>query len=504
MLSRRKFLRQSMLFTGSLFSTCSARALFANTERKRPNIILIIGDDISVDDFGCYGHPNIRTPNVDKLADGGLRFTNAYLTTSQCSPSRCSVITGRYPHNTGAPELHTALPEGQPMFPLELKKNGYHCAVAGKWHMGVHWSRVFPDDYAKKAFDKIVDSGPGGEERWTECLRERPKEKPFFMWFASHDAHRSWSRDKNAKPHTSEDAIIPPYLIDTPAVRKDMAQYYDEVQRLDRYTGEVVKELENQGVLDNTIIIFMADNGRPFPRCKTRLLDSGIKTPLIIHWPAGLKQKGKVSHSLVSVIDLAPTTLEWAGLKPLKSFQGVSMKPLFSNPEASIRKYVFAEHNWHGQIAHERMVRHGDYVYIRNAYPNLPAICGLRGQCPQVELRTLAREGKLTSAQMDPLLEPRPAEELFNVSDDPHQIKNIVGEARHRTDLNYLRKLMDEWQRRTGDTTPPLERATKDSYNRWTGVWKVIEGSEGLLRPKGGIVPGQETKAEKINDPGPR
>jgi len=377
------------------------------------------------------------------------------------------------------------------MFPAILRQAGYYTAAAGKFHMG---------RYATSAFDKIVDSGPGGEERWVQCLQQRPKDKPFFMWFASHDAHRGWSPDKNAKPHTPEDAIIPPYLIDTTGVRKDMAKYYDEVQRMDRYTGSVVNELNKQEILENTIIIFMADNGRPFPRCKTRLYDSGIKTPFVIHWPNGLKRKGEVSHSLVSAIDIAPTILELAGLESPPSFQGMSMMPLLADPASSIRNYVFAEHNWHGQIAHERMVRHGSYVYIRNAHPQLPQICGLNRECPQKELRALADQGKLTSAQMDPLLEPRPAEELFNVSDDPHQIRNIAEDPEHHKVLEDLRKLMDEWQDRTGDTIPSLDKATPDRYDRRTG--RPIHGESG--RPRGGIVPGQTSGASRINDPGPR
>jgi len=470
----------------------TSRSSAERAESTRPNFVLIIGDDISVSDFGCYGHPSIRTPHVDKLAAGGLRFANAYLTTSQCSPTRCSLITGRYPHNTGAPELHSPLPEGQVMFPAILRKAGYYTAAAGKWHMG---------NYAKGAFDKVVGGGgSGGEERWVQCLQQRPKNRPFLMWFAAYDAHRGWSPDKEGKPHTPRDAVIPPYLIDTPAVRKDMAQYYDEVQRLDRYTGLVARELKKQGQLENTVIVFMADNGRPFPRCKTRLYDSGVKTPLVVHWPAGIKARGKVSSSLVSTIDLAPTFLELAGLKSPESFQGVSMAPLLADPKAATRKYVFAEHNWHGQIAHERMVRHGDYVYIRNAHPQLPQICGLDSQCPQKELRALAKQGKLTPAQLDPLLEPRPAEELFNVADDPHQVKNIAGNPEHRKVLASLRTLMDQWQKRTGDTVPPLDKATPDRYDRRTG--KPIHGRGG--RPKGGIIPGQTTGASQINAPGPR
>ena len=492
--TRRIFLQKCTIVAASL---SFASPVFAEKEKEKsesvpPNIILVIGDDISVDDFGCYGHPNIRTPNVDKLAAGGLRFTNAYLTTSQCSPTRCSVITGRYPHNTGAPELHMGLPKGQIMFPAILKKAGYYTAAAGKWHMGT---------YARSAFDKVVNSSPGGEERWVQFLQQRPKDKPFFMWFASNDAHRGWTADKHAKRHTPEDAVIPPYLIDNLKARKDMAKYYDEVQRLDRYLGEVVKELKKQNVFENTIIIFMADNGRPFPRCKTRLYDSGIKTPLVVHWPAGMKQKNVVSESLVSVIDIAPTILELAGLKLPQSFQGVSMTPLLADPKTSIRKYVFSEHNWHAQIAHERMVRRGNYVYIRNAHPELSQIIALTGACPNLkELRKLAKENKLTVAQMDPFLKPRPAEELFIVSNDPDQLKNIAGNPEYSKVMDDMRKLMDEWQSRTGDTTPPLDKATPDRYDRRTA--KPIHGKSG--RPKGGIAPGETTGASKINDSGPR
>ena len=490
LLSRRDFLCKAAIATTIPFVASSCA--FEKTKSAQPNVILIIGDDISVDDFGCYGHRHIRTPNIDKLSGNGMRFTNAYLTTSQCSPTRCSVITGRYPHNTGAPELHMPLPPGQVMFSAILKQAGYYTAAAGKWHLG---------NYAMDAFDKIVGGGPGGEERWVQLLQQRPKDKPFFMWFASYDAHRPWDQKKQAKPHTPQDAVIPPYMVDTPAVRRDLAKYYDEVQRLDRYTGYVVEELRKQGILDNTIIIFMADNGRPFSRAKTRLYDSGIKTPFVVHWPAGLKQKAQVCDSLVSVIDIAPTILELAGLKSPKTVQGVSFTPLLADPKTSIRKFVFAEHNWHTQIAHERMIRHGDYVYIRNAHPQLPQSIVLESSRPNLsELRELAKAGKLTTAQTDPLLAPRPAEELFNVADDPHQIKNIAADPKHRKALEDLRKLMDEWQRRTGDTTPSLEEATPDRHDRRTS--KRIQGKG--MRPNPGIVPGQTAGAEKMNDPGPR
>ena len=214
------------------------------------------------------------------------------------------------------------MPEEQVMFPEILKDNGYYTAAAGKWHLGT---------YARNAFDKIYGGGASGAEKWVDTLKERPKDKPFFMWLAAYDAHRGWDEKIELKRHTPEEVVLPPYMVDTPEVRKDMARYYDEVQRLDRYTGYVVDELEEQGVLDNTIIIIMADNGRPFVRAKIRLNDSGIKTPFVVHWPAGIEQSGKPCDSLVSVIDIAPTILDLAGITSPSTFQGVSFTRLLDS-----------------------------------------------------------------------------------------------------------------------------------------------------------------------------
>ncbi len=299
--------------------------------------------------------------------------------------------------------------------------------------------------------------------------------------------------------HTPEEAVIPPYLIDTPTGRVDMAGYYDEIHRLDHYVGLVVEELKQQGVLENTCIIFMADNGRPFPRCKTRLYDSGTKTPLIIHWPEGLKYKNDVTESLVSAIDIAPTILELAGLEPNERIQGTSMVPILKNLDKKIRDYAFAEHNWHAQIAHERMVRWQDYVYIRNAHPQLPQVCTLEDQCPAKELRAFHAAGKTTTAQADPIIYPRAAEEFFVLSKDPHQVENQVENPDYLDKLNHMRNILDEWQEKTGDTTPLLKDATPDRHNRESGE-RYYEGS----RPPTGELPGEARGAAMINDPGPR
>ena len=482
----RWFMRSNpALIAGLALSTCLA----ASPRSSKLNFVLIIGDDISVDDFGCYGHPNIRTPNVDRLAANGIRFANAYLTTSQCSPTRCSVISGRYPHNTGAPELHQPLPAEQPMFPLELKKAGYYTAAAGKWHLG---------ESAKRAFDRIVGGGPGGEERWLECLRGRPMGRPFLMWFASFDAHRPWQKDKGAKKNDLSDAAIPPYMADMPGTRRDLAEYYDEIHRLDRYVGLVVQQLEEQEVLDQTMIIFMADNGRPFPRCKTWLYDGGIKTPLIVHWPDGIDKPGAISSSLISVIDIAPSILELAGIESPNAFQGVSMIPILKNPQAAIRSYAFAEHNWHDIEAHERMVRWSQWVYLRNARPERAGLAPAHlKELSYQDLLAKREQGSLSEAQSEVFLKPRPAEMLFDVDADPDQLNNLVSNPEFVEPLAHLRRIMDDWQKRTGDTVP--EVLTSDIVDRQTGKWlgkwnKVPRGT----------TPGSERQATSIVDPGPR
>ncbi|VGO18737.1 sulfatase family protein [Pontiella sulfatireligans] len=485
-IKRSGFLSSALVALSFLFTTQLA------AQDSRPNFVYIIGDDISQEDFGCYGHPTIRTPNVDLLAATGMRFDNAYLSTSQCSPSRCSIITGRYPHNAGSPELYQYFGPEQVVFPELLKNAGYYTAQSGKWHLGKEPKRGF-------TFTKEKKTGAGGEDFWVQVLQERPKDKPFFMWFAAHDAHRGWNPDKDGKPHTREEVVVPPYLYDCPEMRDDLAKYYDEIQRFDRYIGLVVDELKKQGVYENTCIIVMADNARAFPRCKVRLYDSGLKTPFVVNWPAKVKG-GQVCESLVSSIDVAPSLIEAAGLKSPVNFQGVSFEPLLKDPTTRTREFVFGEHNWHGHIGHERMVRKGDYVYIRNAHPELIQFHSSGRDDPGIPYFELANAGKLKPEQMDSILQPRPSEELFKLSNDPNQFANLAGNPEYSQVLKEMQAAMDEWQQRTGDTVPVLKDATPDKSDRITNA-VLIKGA----RPKGDFdYPGKSTQANLINDPGPR
>lgn len=437
--------------------------------QQLPNIVLVIADDVSWDDLACYGNPSSYTPHLDLLATMGVRFDNAYLTTSSCSPSRASIISGRYPHNTGAPELHDTLPAGQLMFPQLLKDAGYYTALSGKNHMGPQ---------TKYAFDLISNGGgPGGQEDWKTIIENRPKEKPFFFWFAAHDAHRDWQIDDTGVSFDPDSIYVPPMLYDGPVTRRELAAYYHEVSRLDYYVGQLVSTLKNEGLWENTYLLFMSDNGRPFPRCKVRLYDSGIKTPLLITGP---NVNSAINQNLISAIDIAPTILTLARIDIDNRIQGKSFAQLLFADDYSLhRDFVFAEHNWHVFQAHERMLRYKEWVYICNAFPERPnyAAESTRHYPAGAELWDAYENGLTDSMHEDIFLQSRPIEELYNVHSDPHQFNNLVHDPDQGERIAFLRKVMDQWIQDTGDSVPTNPTEDRDDINgkRLPKKWKKGE-----------------------------
>ena len=472
-----------------------------------PNMILFIADDVSWNDYGCYGNAAARTPNIDALANGGIRFTQAFLTASSCSPSRASIVTGRYPHNNGrAAELHLPIAGNLPWFPESLRAAGYYTALSGKNHMTVDTSDGQPN--RPKAFD-LIDAGrapgnSGGHANWVKILEQRPKDQPFFCWFAAYDAHRGWDADKQwnsdeyGPKHDPARVQVPPFLVDNRETREDLASYYNEVTRFDYFIGQVVQTLRNQNELANTLILILADNGRPFPRAKTRLHDSGMKTALVAHWPKGIQQSGDC-HSLVSVIDIAPTMLSVAGIPIPSTFQGVSLQPTFEDLSNTTRAYAFSEHNWHDYEAHGRSIRDGQFLYIKNNRPQLawqgPAD-SVRSPS-HVALQRGRDADMLNSAQLDVFQSPRNPEELYVVADDPHQLRNLVESPEYQADLERLRRLLDQWSKATGDDVP--DKVSSDYFDRETG--KQLPIDDHAYR---GVTPGTDQAAHQINRPGPR
>ena len=508
--NRRQFLKMAGIAAVSGLAPNCLSAVSQTTDWQRPNIILMIADDVSFDDFSCYGNSYVRTPNIDNLAKNGMRFTNAYLTAASCSPSRCSIITGRYPHNNGpAAELHGPLPHHLALFPKMLKESGYYTAHAGKWHIGSSKAYVTADMPAIEAFD-VAGGGLDSDvltaaeyDRMLLRLKNRPKDKPFFMWFASHDAHRSFDADNLPNPHKPEEVVIPPFLEDTPETRKDLASYYNEISRFDFNVGRIMKELKRQSVADNTIFMIISDNGRPFPRCKTRVYDSGMKTPMVVSWPAGIPKTGSVCSSLVSAIDIAPTFLELAGLPASKTMQGKSFDKLFKKPDAPFRDYSFSEHNWHDTQAHRRQVRWQQYMYIRNAWPDKPMLESwdtIWSTPSGRALISLRDTGKLKPAQSLLFKLPQPVDQLYDCVKDPHQINNLADNPRYTDVIKKLRSIMDQWTEQTGDTVP------KDPTRNWSDSEAADKKQQYIPTDDFGkfrTSPGTECNAQFINVSGP-
>ena len=467
----------TIFLVGLFFMACTAKKEKHNLQSIRPNIVFIIADDMAWDDSGTYGHPTIQTPNIDKLARQGMRFDQAFLTISSCSPSRTSIITGQYPHNTGAEQLHWPLTADKITFVEFLKTSGYWTAQAGKWHMGAAIKDRFDvvKDVGTTGFQlspdgkKAIQNGDGsGCENWVSLLKERPTNKPFFLWLAAVDPHRPYVEDIIATPHTVKDVIVPPYLADTYETREDLAHYYNEITRLDNYVGQVVAELDRQGVSENTMILFISDNGRPFPRDKTTLYDGGIKTPWIVKWPKHVKPNS-ICNSLVSSIDIAPTFFSLAGLKPISSFEGKDFSSLLSNPETAIREIIYAEDNWHDYEDYTRAVRTKEYKYIRNFYSDLPNTPSADAfvSVTFMAMRKMKEKGTLNEAQLACFNTPRAEEELYHIASDPYELKNLASLPEYAQTLNSMRIEMKKIRELTNDSLPSFR--TPDEFDRITG-----------------------------------
>ena len=429
---------------------------------ERPNFIIFVADDMAWDDAGTYGNPIVRTPNIDQLAAEGMRFDRAYLTCSSCSPSRCSILTGRYPHSTDAGELHLPLPKEQTMFTKPLMDAGYWTAAVGKWHLGEEVADQV--DYRKPSSPEAMGRA------WMQALKDRPKGKPFFLWAAHSDPHRGYKPGAVDPPHDPADVIVPSFFPDTPQVREDLALYYDEVCRFDEHIGLTLELLQDQGVADNTFVLVISDNGRPFPHCKTRVDVPGARTPFLVRWPAKVKS-GSIAGNVVSTVDIAPTLLELAGISPLDSFQGTSFAPMLQDPTVETREFAFAEHNWHDYRAFERAVHSREFCYVRNWLPNTPGTppADAVKSPTYAAMKALRDEGTLPDAVRGCFETPRGEEFLFNVDTDPNCRNNLIDDPKYQEQRKELRLALDEWQDRTDDVFPGENALTPDGFDRETG-----------------------------------
>ncbi|MDX2035554.1 MAG: sulfatase [Isosphaeraceae bacterium] len=432
------------------FACCATGADGAD----RPNIVWIVGEDMGPE-LGCYGDPQADTPNIDRLAREGRRYTHAYTHAPVCAPSRSGLVTGIYPTSLGTHHMRSTMLTPPPLFTHELKKAGYFVAWPGK----TDFNFAVPKD----GFDTTVD--------WTKKPEILPTDRPFFAYInftISHESqirkidpkkYEEWmSRLGSTRRHDPSRMKLPAYTPDTPETRSDLASYYDLVSVVDGEVGKVLELLDRLGLREKTVVIFTGDHGRGLPRSKRWIYEQGTHVPLIVRWP-GTIAPGEVSPDLVSFIDFAPTTLSIAGAPIPERFQG---QVVFGPHAAPPRKYVYAARDRMDEAEDRiRGVRDARFRYIRNYHPELPYAqrIAYMEEMPTMRVwRELHAAGKLTPAQELFFAPQKPNEELYDVENDPDEVRNLANDPRHAAKLEELRKAMDAWQAKFGDLGAVPER----------------------------------------------
>jgi N-sulfoglucosamine sulfohydrolase len=438
-----------------------AASVFAQAIGKaRPNIVVLVADDLGWRDSGPYGNTAIGTPHIDALARSGLLVERAFGTTPQCSPSRISILSGRYPHATRTEDLHTPLPASERLLPSYLQADGYFTGHMAKTHYGPNAEAQFQwySPATASALPAFLDSAGA---------------QPFFLWVGFHEPHRPYARGLIPQPHSPAQVTLTPYLADAPGTRADLALYYDAITHLDADIGRMLAELERRKLRDNTLIVFLSDNGPPFPREKGTLYDGGTRTPLIFSWPGSLRAGSVYDGGLVSTVDLAPTLLEVAGVTPPQTMQGRSFRQMLTAPAAYAgRTYVFSERNWHDCDEHQRAVRSGRYKLIRtDAYTALPlcTAADIGASASFLDLRARAKAGRLTLAQRGLFEAPRARLELYDLAADPWELRNVADDPEYAKQVRELAAVLEEWVEQSDDF-PAAYRVRDDNTDRVTGV----------------------------------
>ncbi|MGH9939753.1 MAG: sulfatase family protein, partial [Blastocatellia bacterium] len=380
-----------------------------------------------------------------------------------------SIQTGRAVHQLEeGGNLHAFLPSKFDVYPDLLEAAGYSVGYArkgwgpGKFEMGGRKRNPAGPEY----------------ENFDEFFARLPKEKPFCFWFGPTDPHRPYDKGAGAKSGMkAENVVVPAFLPDTPEVRDDILDYYFEVERMDRDAGEIIKALEDAGRLGNTIIVWTADNGMPFPRAKATVYDGGSRVPLAVRWPAKVKG-GRMLDDFVVLTDVAPTLLEVAGLRPKPEMTGRSLAPLLEGQKQPGRDKVFLERERHANVRRGdlgypvRAVRTKDFLYIRNFRPDRwPAgdpekyfAVGDFGDIdggPSKELLIARKNDPAVAKYFKLATAKRPAEEVYDLRKDAGQLNNVAEKAEYAKAKKRLQAALDKWMRETGDP-----RATTDG-DRW-------------------------------------
>jgi len=471
------------LLASFLFSLCFASLA---TAQPRPNILWISTEDISPD-LGCYGDGYAITPNIDRLASQSARYTNAFSNAPVCAPSRSAIITGMYTTTIGSMHMRSKAvpPAGVKAFTEYLRAAGYYCTNNSK----TDYNFEAPPNHRPP--DTVWDeSSP--RAHW----RNRPdKSQPFFSVINFTVTHESQARAtpeqyaKNtarltpAQRHDPAKAVLPPYYPDTPKVRQNWAMYYDNITAMDYLVADVLKQLEEDGLAENTVVFFWGDHGRGLPRGKRWPYDSGTRVPLLVRWPGKIKP-GTVVDDVVMLFDLGPTALSIAGA-PIPSH--LQAQAFLGEQKKAPRDYAFAQRDRMDEVYDTvRAVRDKRFRYIRNFNPGRPYtqyLDYLEEMPIMQELRRLYKDhynalganygNALTPVHLLWMAPEKPPEELYDLTNDPHEINNLAKSSSHQDILKRMRGVLDKWQKDTKDLGLVPEAELRERM-RPGGKWQQV------------------------------
>ncbi len=439
--SKQVFCNSLFLISFLIFTNCKQESTVKDQIEKRPNIIWLMAEDISLD-LACYGMKAVKTPNLDQMAKDGIKFTNAYVTNPICSPSRSAMMVGVHQVKTNTHNHRSNRDEvlSSPYLPFtkHLRDAGYttilgHHSVRGKGRKtDVNFKHQPVGEWNGKdkfgLFDKFDSINPA--------------DTPFFAQIQLNVTHRGdwWNeiREQSQHPVNPDNVELPPYYADHPTVRLDWAKYLDTMEYMDDEVGMLFKELEEKGLADNTVVIFIGDNGRCNLKGKGYLHDPGLRIPFLMKWPKEIKPN-QVRDDVVSATDITATILDLAGVNTPKYMTSTSVLSENFN-----RKEVYAARDLWDEIEEKsRAVTDGKWKYIRNDKPEIPWEAGqayLEFYRPAVHImRTLKKEGKLTEEQQQFFSDSKPLEELYNIEEDPFELNNLANQDQYISILESLR-----------------------------------------------------------------
>ncbi len=465
--NRREFVKHTGIGLSAL--GLSQRFLTAEAANKPPNIVWICVEDMSAH-MSCYGETTIQTPNIDRLAKEGAKFTQAIVTCPVCSPSRSAMITGMYQTAIGAHNHRSSRHEHKIYLPDHIKLIPEYFQRAGYYTSNGRMLSVNPDkktQVGKTDYNFVFDSKVYDGTDW----RGREPRQPFFAQFQLRGGKNRKAKVPNAVDPA--EVKLPPYYPDHPVLREDWANYLNSVIQTDIEVGIILDELEKEGELDNTIIFFWTDHGISHIRDKQFLYEGGVHVPLIVRGP-GI-EPGTVINNLVEHIDIPYTSMKLADITVPEHLQGRS---LFDQKQPT-RDFSFsARDRCDETVERIRCVRTERYKYIKNYFPHRPHTQPNRYKNRKQIMKTMRQlyaEGKLTPEQARPFLPTRPIEELYDLQNDPYELNNLADSPEHQETLEQMRSRLVSWMDETKDLGQIPEPEIVELSKHYDSAYEILQ-----------------------------